>query len=342
MAGGLSHGPWPRARRAGEPSGDRSGRVRMTRRSHMRETSTTGSGSTAGPRSGQETAAAEPPAPAGVAGPRPRRGLGRLIGRVLLGLLAAVIVIAAAAGLWLWTSLRGSLPLLEGELPLAGLSAPVRIERDALGVPLIRGSGRLDVARATGFVHAQERFFQMDLLRRSAAGELAEIIGPAALERDRQVRVHRFRSVAARVAAAAPPDSRALAEAYAEGVNAGLAALRRPPFEYLALRARPVPWRPEDSALVLLAMFLQLHDDEGLRERTLGVMHETLPPPLFDFLAPRGTEWDAPLVGGPLDVAPLPGPQVVDLRPNQGVARSGAGPRSGAARRATSLSSQEG
>src|SRR5262245_25424153 len=266
------------------------------------------------PDASEERAPDDPAAPASG-----RRRALRLAGRAIAVLVALTLAVAAGLSLWLWLALRASLPTLDGTIDLAGLSAPVRVERDALGVPLIRGSGRLDVARATGFVHAQERFFQMDLLRRSAAGELAEIIGPAALERDSQVRVHRFRSVAARVAAAAPLDSRALAEAYAEGVNAGLAALRRPPFEYLALRARPVPWRPEDSALVLLAMFLQLHDDEGLRERTLGVMHETLPPPLFDFLAPRGTEWDAPLVGGPLDVAPLPGPQVVDLRPNQGV-----------------------
>ena len=62
---------------------------------------------------------------------------------------------------------------------MAGLGAPVRIERDALGVPVVRGGSRLDVARATGFLHAQDRFFQMDLLRRSAAGELAALVGAA-------------------------------------------------------------------------------------------------------------------------------------------------------------------
>ena len=90
------------------------------------------------------------------------RGLAALLGLVLLVLLGA------------WLFLRASLPQLDGEHQDAGLSAEVRIERDASGVPMITGATRLDVAYATGFVHAQERFFQMDLLRRTASGELAE------------------------------------------------------------------------------------------------------------------------------------------------------------------------
>jgi len=249
-----------------------------------------------------------------------RRAL-RIFVRTALVLAAVALVAAIAAGLWLWQALRGSLPALDGTIDVAGLAAPVRIERDALGVPLLRGAGRLDIARATGFVHAQDRFFQMDLMRRSAAGELAALIGPAVLDEDRRVRVHRFRAAAAKVLATSSPDSGALVEAYTEGVNAGLASLGRPPFEYLALRATPAPWRGEDTVLVLLAMFLQLHDDGGRREITLGVMHDTLPPALFDFLAPRGTEWDAPLVGPALAMAPMPGPEVIDLRAREGVAR---------------------
>jgi len=250
-----------------------------------------------------------------------RRAL-RILGRAALVLVAVALVAAVAASLWLWRALRGSLPALDGSIDVPGLAAPVLVERDALGVPLLRGAGRLDIARATGFVHAQDRFFQMDLMRRSAAGELAALVGPAVLEQDRRVRVHRFRSRAGRVLAAAAPDSRALVEAYTEGVNAGLASLRRPPFEYLALRAAPAAWRGDDTVLVLLAMFLLLHDDGGRREITLGVMHDTLPQALFDSLAPRGTEWDAPLVGPALAMAPLPGPEVFDLRAHEGVARS--------------------
>ncbi|HKQ97444.1 MAG TPA: penicillin acylase family protein, partial [Candidatus Polarisedimenticolia bacterium] len=203
----------------------------------------------------------------------------------LLGAVAGMIVLLLlGALLWGWVLLRGSLPATTGTIALAGLSAPVRVERDALGVPVIAGANRLDVARATGFVHAQERFFQMDLQRRSAAGELSEIIGPALRDDDRRVRVHRFRARARRVIEAAPRDSRALIEAYSEGVNAGLAALGRIPFEYLALRADPAPWRPEDTVLTLEAMYLQLQDDMGRREIALGVLYATLPGSLADFL----------------------------------------------------------
>ena len=234
--------------------------------------------------------------------------------RLALRALAALLAVGALAGLGLRAALRASLAQLDGEARLAGLRAPVRIERDALGVPTIQGRDRLDVARATGYLHAQERFFQMDLLRRKAAGELAELFGRRALALDRRIRVHRFRRVARAALAAATPEGRALLEAYAEGVNAGLAALSCRPFEYLVLRAAPAAWRPEDCVLVSLAMFVELQDEEGQLESSLGVVRDTLPAPLAAFLAPLGTEWDAPLAGGPIAPPPIPGPEVVDLR----------------------------
>jgi penicillin amidase len=246
--------------------------------------------------------------------PRPRSLLRRL-GRILAVLLILVVVALLAAGLYLRHRMHASLAELDGDRALPGLQMAVTVERDALGVPTIRGSNRLDVARATGFVHAQERFFQMDLLRRRAAGELAEILGPTLLKLDLGDRVHRFRAVAQAVYQHAPPERKALLDAYTEGVNAGLAALDTPPFEYALLRSRPVPWRPEDSVLVVHAMFLDLQAADIERESNLGLMHDNLPPALFDFLAPQGTEWDAPLVGGLLPEPPLPGPDVIDLRP---------------------------
>jgi len=221
---------------------------------------------------------------------------------------------AGAGGVWLNARLRASLPQLEGERTLPGLSAPVRVERDAHGVPRLLGANRADLSRALGFVHAQERFFQMDLLRRRAAGEIAELVGPAALKLDRAVRVHRFRSLAERVLSRAPADERAWIQAYAEGVNTGLAALGAPPFEYLALRLAPQPWRPEDTVLATLAMFITLQGGQPERESALGVMHDVLPPALFAFLTPLGTEWDAPLVGRAFAVPGIPGPEVIDLR----------------------------
>ena len=243
-------------------------------------------------------------------GPRRRR---RPLLRVLLALVVLVGLLIVASGVWLNDRLTASLPRLDGERRIAGLSAPVEIERDALGVPTIRAANRLDMARGLGFLHAQDRFFQMDLLRRQAAGELAEIIGPAVVRVDRRHRVHRFRERARQILAASPLREQALLAAYTEGVNAGLSSLGEVPFEYLALRVDPAPWRPEDSILALYAMFFELHDT-GERESDLGVLRDTLPGPMFELLASPGTEWDAPLVGPAYATPPIPGPEVFDLR----------------------------
>ncbi len=240
-----------------------------------------------------------------------RRGRGRR-------LLAAAVLTPGVAGVAFfglgYSRLRASLPRLDGEQRLAGLAAAVTIERDARGVPVVRGVSRLDVARATGFLHAQERFFQMDLLRRRSAGELSELVGKLALAPDRAVRPLRLRTVARRAYARLPEDERALLVAYAEGVDAGLAALAAPPFEYLLLRQAPARWLPEDTLLCSLTMYLTLQDALPLQESTLGVMHDTLPRALFEFLTARGTSWDAPLEGDAFPQPPLPGPETLDLR----------------------------
>jgi penicillin amidase len=233
---------------------------------------------------------------------------------VLGGSAAAAALLVVGTGFWLDARLRDSLPIVEGERPLAGLEGAVRVERDALGVPIVRGGSRADVARATGYVHAQERFFQMDLLRRRSAGELAELVGPAALPADREVRVLRLRAVARRAVEAMPTEERGLLDAYTQGVAAGLAALQAPPFEYLVLRTEPAPWRPEDSMLCALTMYLTLQGGLPGQESTLGVMHDVLPPSLDAFLTPKGTEWDTPLEGGPFVQPAIPGPDVVDVR----------------------------
>ena len=238
-----------------------------------------------------------------------RRGL-----RWAVLVLSALGLAGAGAAVWSHARLVASLPQLDGLRSLPGLSSPIRVERDARGVPTLRGASRADLSRALGFVHAQERFFQMDLLRRRAAGELAELFGRAAVEADREIRIHRFRRVAGKVIARAAPDERAVIEAYAEGVNAGLGALGAHPFEYALLRTDPLPWKSEDTVLVVLAMFVTLQDEKGRRESTLGVMADTLPPALFEFLASAGTDWDAPIVGEAFEQPAVPGPEIFDMR----------------------------
>jgi len=232
----------------------------------------------------------------------PRGKFLRLLAWVAGGLL---FITGVAAG-WGWWQMRGSLPRLDGELALAGLAAPVKIERDTLGVPTITGTSRADVARATGFLHAQDRFFQMDLLRRSGAGELAEIFGAAALPLDRAHRLHGFRRTAEKSLALLDPEKRALLDAYTAGVNAGLAALPRIPWEYFVLRTPPQPWRAEDSLLVIYAMWFDLQDSTGKFELSLGALRQTLGQGAADFFAPRGTSWDSALDGSTFPPPPLP------------------------------------
>lgn len=229
-------------------------------------------------------------------------------------LAAAAAGALAAAFLAIWLTIRGSLPALDGEIDIAGLSAPVVIARDAYGVPTIRGRNRFDVARATGFVHGQERFFQMDLMRRSAAGELSALFGGTAEDLDRSRRVHRLRALAREVMANARARERDLLQAYADGVNAGLEALSVAPWEYLILQTDPQPWQPEDSALGNFAMFFQLTDDDGSRESAYAAIHDGLPTALLDFVFAAGNEWDAPLIGDAWPVPAIPDPAVCDLR----------------------------
>src|SRR5688500_1249196 len=100
-----------------------------------------------------------------------RRPMKKWIKRALIALVLVVLA-AVIAGWWL---MRGSLPALEGELALPGLSAPVTIQRDANGVVTVDAANENDAMRALGYVHAQERYFEMDLLRRTSAGELSAL-----------------------------------------------------------------------------------------------------------------------------------------------------------------------
>jgi penicillin amidase len=223
----------------------------------------------------------------------------------------ALLVLAFATGWWL---LRGSLPRLDGDAPLRGLGASVTVQRDHLGVVTIDAASEADAMRALGWVHAQERFFEMDLMRRSAGGELAEVFGPAALDLDRQHRVHRLRARAVADLATFAGAKRDLLQAYVDGVNAGLGALRARPWPYLLVRMQPRPWAPEDAMLVGDAMYLDLQEAETDHARVKLEMRQALPPALYTLLTRDGTAWDAPLVGAPRGDAVLPDAATLDLR----------------------------
>ena len=234
----------------------------------------------------------------------------RLLGSVLSVLLLAGL----AGGGWFYGRMRASLPQLDGTARIPGLTAPVTVERDALGVPTIHGGSREDVARALGFLHAQDRFFQMDLLRRRAAGELAELAGAAALPLDLRSRPHHFRALARQVVAAARPEERAVLLAYTAGVNAGLAALPAKPFEYYVLRVQPRPWILEDCALVAYAMALTLQDSTGHFEHSLSTLRDTYGARSVAFFSPLLTPGDAALDGSTGPLAPVPSAELINLR----------------------------
>ncbi|XLZ70989.1 penicillin acylase family protein [Massilia sp. SR12] len=224
--------------------------------------------------------------------------------RIALGVLALLLLTA----LGLWFFLRGSLPQLDGKISAASLASAVTVLRDDKGVPSISGSDRHDVAYATGYVHAQDRFFQMDLLRRMPAGELSELFGEKALETDRVHRLHRFRARAALAIQAMPAEDRKLLERYSAGVNDGLNALGTRPFEYGLVGVAPRPWALEDSYLVALAMYIDLQVTGIGRELARGWLRANASAEQLAFLLPDATQWDAPLdaAGMAAPDAPIP------------------------------------
>ncbi|MGD9832567.1 MAG: penicillin acylase family protein [Piscinibacter sp.] len=168
---------------------------------------------------------------------------------------AGVLLVVAVAALGVGTYRSLVLPRTEGTIRLAGLAGPVQIERDADGIPTIRAGSANDAAFALGFVHAQDRLWQLETHRRIGAGRLAEAFGEPALGTDRFLRALGVRRAAAAQWARLEPRSREWLQAYAEGVNSFLRdELRARPPEFLLLGLQPEPWTPQDSLAWLIMM----------------------------------------------------------------------------------------
>jgi penicillin G amidase len=239
--------------------------------------------------------------------------------KIFFGMLLLFFLLMVALLILVWGTLSASLPTLDGILAVAGLERPVVVERDSLGIPTIRGENRKDIAYATGFVHAQDRFFQMDTLRRRAAGELSELFGPATLPADREARVHRFQNRAETEFNGLQKEEKEILLAYADGANSGLRQLKAKPFEYYLLGAEPRRWTPQDCLLVVYAMALDLQEKPGHVQLALEALKRALPPKAFEFFAPRFSSWDTPLDGSePSSPAPFPNKSDFDLRTAKG------------------------
>src|SRR5271157_5217129 len=189
------------------------------------------------------------PAPGGESSPRSRKRRWPRILLLIAGGLLTLILLAAIAGvLWLRAAEKAALPVLDGDLRIAGLSAPVTVRRDAHGVPHIEAATEDDLFVAQGYVTAQDRLWQMDAFRRNANGELAEILGPSLVRHDKMQRNLLFRLTARRIYTNLAAADRARLDDYARGVNLFIAAHRDSlPPEFKLLFYSPQPWSGVDS-----------------------------------------------------------------------------------------------
>ena len=244
--------------------------------------------------------------------------------RIGLWCLLITIGILVAALIAAYFAMRASLPQLDGEVAAAGFKAPVTATRDKQGTVSITAKDSLDAMRALGFVHAQERFFEMDLARRSAAGELSALLGSATIKMDKEKRQHRLRVRMTAQWEKISAEDREWIGIYTQGVNAGLNALAVRPWQYLVLRADPLPWREVDSLLVISEMYYMLQArgiDERLNE---ALLRRQIGDTLFDWLKPTGGTWDAALDGNVIASPAMPSAAILNLRNNEPASQNAA------------------
>jgi penicillin G amidase len=180
--------------------------------------------------------------------------------RILLWLLLALLLVLAGVVAYAYYVAHSALPQLDGQVLIRGLSAPVTVTRDGHGVPTIEASTFEDLFFAQGYVTAQDRLWQMDMMRRYASGELSEIVGEDAVRLDREQRILGLRDAANKAMEIASPRDRSFFEAYARGVNAYIATRGdRLPIEFRILRYAPKPWRAEDSVVIANQMVKDLN-----------------------------------------------------------------------------------
>ncbi|MHB8301525.1 MAG: penicillin acylase family protein [Acidobacteriaceae bacterium] len=239
-----------------------------------------------------------------------RRAAGILLASVFV-LILLIVAVAWLGTLWVRHAMRASLPQLDGQLRIATLTGSVIVRRGLQGVPHIRAQTLDDMVVAQGFVTAQDRLWQMDMLRRYTAGDMAEVLGRGQLQHDRVERVLQMRSAANAALQAMPPTERRFLDDYARGVNAYIAqAQGHLPAEFRVLHYQPRPWQPVDSVLVglNLAEALSMDFPAKLAREKLGAR---LPPALMQDLYPVGSWRDHPPVSSVPDItAPQNVPQV--------------------------------
>jgi penicillin amidase len=227
--------------------------------------------------------------------------------RIVLGTLAVLVLLAAALGVggvvWLRGTAKAALPQLDGDLHVAGLSAPVTVRRDAHGVPHIEAATQDDLFFAQGYVVAQDRLWQMDMYRRNAYGELAEVLGSSLTSHDRAQRVLGFRKAAERIWAGLAVEDKRWLDDYAKGVNAFIA--QHPDGEapeFRLLMYKPRPWSGVDSLSIgtMMIDMLDTHWDVKLAREEIAAKLKN--PQLEAQLYPVGSWRDRPPTGAVIDL----------------------------------------
>ena len=230
--------------------------------------------------------------------------------RILLKTSCLLILLAffAVAGfvLWLRAGAKAALPVLDGDLHLAGLSAPVNVIRDGHGVPHIQAAAQDDMLVAQGYVTAQDRLWQMDAYRRNADGNLAEIMGPSLVRHDETQRVLQFRNTAQRIYANLSAQDRARLDDYARGVNLFITQSEDAsdlPVEFKLLGYRPEPWTGVDSISVGMMMVQMLDTHWPTKLARARIAAKLNNPRLLADLYPVGSWRDHPPTGVVLDLS---------------------------------------
>jgi len=174
-----------------------------------------------------------------------------LTARLFFWFVGLAVIVCLSLLLWAYSIVHSALPQLDGRLQISGLAAPVTVIRDSHGLPTIEAGNLDDLFFAQGFATAQDRLWQMDMMRRYASGELSEILGADTLKLDSEQRILGLRAAARKSIATADPRDQKFFTDYASGVNAYIAQHREKlPIEFRILHYTPKPWQPEDSIVI--------------------------------------------------------------------------------------------
>ncbi len=216
----------------------------------------------------------------------------RWIGRIFFGLIALAVIVTAAGYFYL----RTSLPTIDGQTQLAGLAREVVVVRDKSGVPHIEAKSLKDAVYSLGYIHAQDRLWQMETNRRIGAGRLSEVLGKSAISKDKFLRTLGVYKAAERTYAALDDDTRDLMQTYADGVNAYLenrsGAL---PPEFLILGFEPEPWKVTDSIVWTKMMAWDLGKNWGQEIERMRLMKRLSPQKVTEIMPPYPGEANTPL-----------------------------------------------